>query len=137
MRYQILLLSVLLVAFGPATAENESAISDAGIAAASWLELADQEKYQETWSNASSLFQMAITSEDWVRAVNAARGPLENLVSRTLDSAEFYRELPGAPDGEYVVLTFDSVFARKAKAVETVTVMRDGDAWRVSGYFIR
>ena len=137
MRHQTLLFAVLLVAFGPATAENEQSISEAGTAAASWLALADQGKYQETWNNASSLFQAAITPEDWTRAVNAARGPLESLVSRTLGSAEFYRELPGAPDGEYVVLTFNSVFARKAKAVETVTVMKDGDAWRVSGYFIR
>ena len=47
-------------------------------------------------------------------------------------------ELPGAPDGEYVVFQFDTQFERKRAAVETVTPMRDPDgSWRVSGYFIR
>ena len=47
-------------------------------------------------------------------------------------------ELPGAPDGEYVVFQFDTQFERKRAAVETVTPMCDPDgSWRVSGYFIR
>jgi hypothetical protein len=46
--------------------------------------------------------------------------------------------LPGAPDGEYVVIHFHTVFANKADAIETVTPMRGRDGrWRVSGYFVR
>jgi len=46
--------------------------------------------------------------------------------------------LPGAPDGDYVVIQFQTSFANKASAVETITPMRDRDgAYRVSGYFIR
>lgn len=133
------LLFVCLIFFAAAVpAENDEAISLADTAAASWLELADEGRYLETWAQASPLFQAAISLDDWTRALSAARDPLEALVSRTSSSAEFFRELPGAPDGEYVVLTFDSVFAKKASAVETVTVMKTDDgAWRVSGYFIR
>ena len=70
--------------------------------------------------------------------MSAARKPLEELVSREVASAEFHLTLPGAPDGEYVVLTFNSSFGKKAVAVETVTMMKEADgAWRVSGYFIR
>ena len=46
--------------------------------------------------------------------------------------------LPGAPDGEYVVLQFDTSFANKKEAVETVTPMLDKDGkWKVSGYYIK
>ncbi len=45
--------------------------------------------------------------------------------------------LPGAPDGRYVVILYDAVYEHKQAAVETVTPMYDGDAWRVSGYFVR
>jgi hypothetical protein len=46
--------------------------------------------------------------------------------------------LPGAPDGEYVVIQYQSSFGKKNLAVETVTPMLDQDGvWRVSGYFIR
>jgi len=45
---------------------------------------------------------------------------------------------PGAPDGEYVVIQYDSSFENKTEAVETVTPMLDPDGvWRVSGYYIR
>lgn len=137
MRFVTLLFIGLFFLGGAAVADSDEAISLAETAATNWLHLSDEGQYEETWAEASSLFQAAITRDDWTRAVAAARGPLEGLVSRELSSAEFHNELPGAPDGEYVVLTFDSAFDRKANAVETVTVMKDGDAWRISGYFIR
>ena len=46
--------------------------------------------------------------------------------------------LPGAPDGEYVVIQYESSFEHKQSAIETVTPMLDTDGkWRVSGYFIK
>ncbi len=46
--------------------------------------------------------------------------------------------MPGAPDGEYVVIQYDSSFEHKQAAVETVTPMLDKDGkWRVSGYYIK
>jgi len=60
------------------------------------------------------------------------------LKSRTLRSAALKSALPGAPDGQYVVIQFDSSFEHKASAVETVTAMLDTDGqWHVSGYYIR
>ena len=70
--------------------------------------------------------------------VGAARGPLGELVSRKLKSRDYTGKVPGGPDGKYVVIQYDSVFEKKAAAVETVTPMMDPDGvWRVSGYFIR
>jgi hypothetical protein len=66
------------------------------------------------------------------------RGPLGELTSRKISSRKYTEQLPGAPDGQYVVLQFDAVYANKASAVETVTPMLDEDGvWRVSGYFIK
>jgi hypothetical protein len=60
------------------------------------------------------------------------------LKSRRVSSAEPATRLPGAPDGQYVVIQFETSFANKQRAVETVTPMLDTDgAWHVSGYFIR
>ena len=60
------------------------------------------------------------------------------MVSRCVDNARTVTELPGVPDGEYVVFQFNTAFEHKRAAIETVTPMRDTDGqWRVSGYFIR
>lgn len=50
----------------------------------------------------------------------------------------YTKKLPGAPDGEYVVIQYESSFEHKQSAVETVTPMLDKDGkWRVSGYYIK
>ena len=67
----------------------------------------------------------------------AARRPLGRFVSREVISAEFRTSLPGAPDGQYVVIQYRSAFEQKQAAVETVTPMVDGGDWKVSGYYIR
>ena len=131
---------VLTLALLAATVhEGETAVvADAQAAAEAWLALTDAGKYAESWAAAATLFKAAVTQPDWERMVKAGRGALGRLTSRRLEAATFTRTLPGAPDGEYVVLRYATTFARKASAVETVTPMRDPDgAWRVSGYYIQ
>jgi hypothetical protein len=106
--------------------------------AESWLALVDDGKYGESWDQAATIFKGAVTKADWQSKVGAVRGPLGKLVSRKLKSAQYTKTLPGAPDGEYVVLHYDSSFEHKQSAVETVVPMLDKDGqWRVSGYFIK
>jgi len=111
---------------------------DAEAAARNWLALADAVDAAGTWAAAASLFRRAVPEDHWARSLSAARTPLGAVVSRTLRDAHPAKELPGAPDGEYVVFQFDTRFEHKRAAVETVTPMKDSDGtWRVSGYFIR
>jgi hypothetical protein len=106
-------------------------------AARDWLALADAGRAAETWAAAAEMFRRAVPDDEWARALRAARDPLGAVVSRSLKEARAATELPGAPDGEYVVFQFETQFERKRSAVETVTPMRDPDGqWRVSGYFI-
>jgi len=107
-------------------------------AANDWLALIDAGDAVASWRSAASLFKKAVTQEQWSQALAAARSPLGAVVTRTLARAESTTQLPGAPDGHYVVIQFDTQFEKKRAAVETVTPMQDTDGqWRVSGYFVR
>jgi len=107
-------------------------------AAQSWLSLVDSEKYKESWDQAASFFKQAVTPTQWESAVKTARCPLGRLKSRQLQSAEYRRSLPGAPDGDYVVIQYATSFENKKSGVETITPMKDKDGvWRVSGYYIK
>ena len=65
------------------------------------------------------------------------RQPLAGVVTRELKSKTHVTELPGAPDGDYVVIQFNTTFENKRVAVETVTPMLEDDGnWLVAGYFI-
>jgi Protein of unknown function (DUF4019) len=130
-----LLLGLAVAAPLPAAETPE----DAGQAAAeSWLKLVDAGDYDASWDQAAKLFKGSVTKEHWRQAIGGSRGPMGRLVSRKLKSREYKEKLPGAPDGKYVVVKFDTVFEKKSTAVETVTPMMDPDGtWHVSGYFIQ
>ncbi len=117
---------------------EEGSEKAADAAAQKWLSIVDGGNYAESWKQGASLFRKAVTAEQWSAALNASRGSYGALVSRKLKKAEYRTSLPGAPDGEYVVLQYDSSFEHKKAAVETVTPMKDTDGvWRVSGYYIK
>jgi len=106
--------------------------------AEAWLALTDAGKYAESWQQAAALFKAAVTQEQWVNALNNVRTPLGKVISRKFKSATYTTSLPGGPSGEYVVIQFNTTFANRKDAVETITPTLDKDGqWRVSGYFIK
>lgn len=129
-----------IVAMGCTTKEKPGGTAtDEGIAASnSWLEVVDAKRYGDSWEQACAYFRDLVPKERWERQVAGVRGPLGPVLSREVASAEYTTKLPGAPDGEYVVVQYRTKFQDKADAIETVTPMRDQDGvFRVSGYYIR
>jgi uncharacterized protein DUF4019 len=117
---------------------EEAAKMAAEEAAKGWLALVDSGEYGQSWRDAADLFKKQLTVEQWDKAVKSAREPLGKLLSRTVRVAEYTRTLPGAPDGEYVVIAYDSSFENKKQAAETVVPLKEKDGvWKVSGYFIK
>jgi len=130
-----MLFALLTSAFTLAQAKPEQL---AQTSAESWLALTDSGKYAQSWDEASQLFKGAVTKDKWQDALHQVHDPLGKLVSRKFKSATYTKSLPGAPDGEYVVIQYDTIFENKQTATETVTPMLDKDGkWRVSGYFIK
>lgn len=128
--------SILLV--GVASADKGDAEKAAVVAAKAWLKLVDQGKYSNSWNEAAGYFKKAVTKEQWEQSMQAVRKPLGKTLSRKLKSKNYMTSLPGAPDGEYVVIQFETSFENKKSAIETVTPMLGKDGkWRVSGYFIK
>jgi hypothetical protein len=139
------------VASGPATETNAGAPKSvspdsnpkagaqkvATAAAQTWLATVDDGHYAQSWDQASELFRKAITQDKWVSALENVRKPLGKLGSRTVISAQTTTNLPGSPDGQYVVMQFQTSFAGKKSAIETVTFMQEKDGqWRAAGYYI-
>jgi hypothetical protein len=129
---------VLSLVVSSAGAGGNDAVAAAERSAEAWLALTDGGRYGESWDAAASMFKAAVSKADWDKALKAVRAPLGALKARKVKSATFTTSLPGVPDGEYVVIQYDSQFENKAAAVETVTPIREKDgSWRVSGYFIK
>ncbi|MGA2178721.1 MAG: DUF4019 domain-containing protein [Verrucomicrobiota bacterium] len=106
--------------------------------AQAWLRDVDNGNYAQSWADAAAYFQSAITSDKWTEAMQQVRKPLGPLVSRKVKSAQELTSLPGAPDGHYIVMQFETSFANKKSAIETVTFMQEKDGkWKAAGYYIK
>lgn len=114
-------------------------LQEAALAAAqNWLAFVDQSDFDESWNHAAGLFKTVVTQEQWRASLEAAQKPLGKAVSRSFKSAQYAEELPGAPDGNYFVIEYETAFERKKRGAETLVLMLDKDEqWRVSGYFIK
>ena len=133
----IILLGLMLtgVSFAQSGTETEPAAVSVAL---KWLAGVDEGKYADSWNHAADYFKNAVTKAQWEQSLQSVRKPLGKLISRSIKDATHTTSLPGAPDGEYVVIQFQTSFENKKSAIETVTPMLDPDGvWRVSGYFIK
>jgi hypothetical protein len=135
----VLCILALAVSAPPVRAVDRAEAAKAATQAAEeWLKLVDEGKFNSSWLEASTYFRNDTTKADWKRRVSVWRTALGSVVSRKLRTAQFLTTMPGAPDGEYVMIQYDTTFTHKRSAVEIVVPMMDADGkWRVSEYSIR
>jgi len=101
-------------------------------AAAAWLALVDQGHYGLSWDEAA---MQLMGKSDWERVLKTRREPLGAVAARRIVETLATRSLPSLPDGDYVVLRYETVFDNRRIALETVTVLREEDGrWRVAAY---
>ena len=113
----VVLMMVGMLQFAHAGSAKEQKAEAAALA---WLKLVDNGEYAASWDDAAAYFKNAISKKKWEQSLSAVRKPLGDMRSRKLKSATYVTRLPGAPDGEYVVIQFDTSFQNKDSAVETV-----------------
>lgn len=126
------------VATAPTIALPSGPLSSAEMAATRWLAVVDAGDYPLSWRTAAALLQSSLTQPQWASALQTSRLPLGGVKSRTLKAASYSRTLPFAPDGDYVLMEYETRFEFKPLAIETLTTMKDRDnTWKVAGYFIK
>jgi hypothetical protein len=103
-----------------------------------WLKLLDAGKLGPAWDVGAPPLKSSVTRSQWIKGIGEARKPFGKVASRKAEKFARSHSLPGAPDGDYALLLFNTKFANGKTAQEHLTWMLDkDDVWRVSGYFIR
>jgi len=94
-----------------------------------WLVLVDDKNYAQSWTTASKAFQNRIKTDAWAKQEAAGRETFGAVASRNLKSIDLSRS-------NVAIVKYDTVFARKAAAVETVTLTFENGGWSVTDYAI-
>jgi hypothetical protein len=102
-----------------------------------WLQLIDGAHYGAAWDLGARPLKTAVSRKGFVDGIGQARKGYGKVAER--QPAQFARThtLPGAPDGDYALVSFQTLFANGKKADEQIVWLLESDTWRVSGYFIR
>jgi hypothetical protein len=119
-----------------APADPDSAESIASIEA--FLDRVDAGDWEGSWEAAGPSFQSQVTAAEWEQQIEPLRGMLGDVQSRELVSVQMTQTLPGAADGTYEVVRFETLFAGASGPVtESVIAMAGEQGWEVVGYFMR
>jgi hypothetical protein len=115
----------------------KAATDAAAKTAQAWLALDDANNWDACWDALAPAVKGQIPRDAFADSLRTVRNEFGALKTRNPRSVTFTHKLPGAPDGDYVVLQYETDFA-KGSALETVIPMRTPDgSWRVSGYFVQ
>ena len=116
---------------------DEKAEKAALASSTKWLTLVDKGDYSKSWDRAARIFRTMVTKLEWQTKLNTYRMPLGQVSERKLRSKQYTKTLPDAPEGEYVVIQYETVFKNKQTFTETVTSVLEKDGkWRIAGYYI-
>ena len=128
----------MLSVTGVVFAQNQAKEQEAVKAAESWIKLVDDANYAQSWTESADMLKGTITQQQLERSFKGVRESLGKIVTRKVKSIEYTTSLPGAVDGEYFIIQFESSFENKKTALEVVIPMLQKDStWKVSGYYIR
>ncbi|MFP3344410.1 DUF4019 domain-containing protein [Halomonas sp. SIMBA_159] len=117
------------------TTHAQASVQAAEAAALAWLTKVDNSQYEEAWEAASPLLRTPLSPAMLQRVISLSRQDLGALQSRNRIRVSQYTSMPGAPAGDFKILTFRSRFENQSR-LEVVTPHLENGEWRVSGYYM-
>jgi Protein of unknown function (DUF4019) len=97
----------------------------------------DHGRYKDSYAYTGMLIRTGSDRDSFAQQIEKARAGTGALQSRELIDASYATTVQGAPEGQYVVLHYQAIFANRGEAVETLTLAFAKGYWRVSGYYIK
>ncbi|MDA0150215.1 DUF4019 domain-containing protein [Vibrio sp. LaRot3] len=127
------ILTLLLSFWAASVTANDAQVEQAADA---WLAIVDSGEYAVSWRKSDDFFQSQISEQDWLAAVEKARNPLGDKVVRKLVDKQTHADLPSAPSGDYLFITYRTDFETKLDTKETLILRDNAGHWGVVGYFV-
>ncbi len=132
----VLTSTVLLLLFGSFSFASNFP-SQAIVAAEQFVELIDDNDFAVAYEGASELMHLSHSEADWVARVKLSALLVGAVQKRKLISVLARESYPRFPDGEYLLVYFESQRERKQKATEVVLVHAVAGKWQVCTYRLK
>lgn len=130
----VLLLTSAIPTYCSAGQQTEIA---AIVTAKTFVETLDKSEFSAAWTQTSSVNQSYTDRPEWFKKILAARPHLGQVNSRLLEKLSRHTSWVGLPDGDYLRVSFTTVFLNKADSLETVVLVKEQGTWVISSYHLR
>lgn len=97
----------------------------------------DQGRFADSYAYTGMLIRSSLDRDSFAQKLENARNGVGAIVSRNLIDANYATSVPGAPEGQYVILHYATSYANRPDTVETLTLAFAKGYWWVSGYYIK
>ena len=97
----------------------------------------DQGRFADSYAYTGMLIRTQLDRDAFSAQIQKARVGTGAFQSRELIDSAYTTTVPGAPEGQYVILHYHASFANRPDSVETVTLAFAKGYWRVVGYYIK
>ena len=97
----------------------------------------DQGRFADSYAYTGMLIRTQLDRDAFSAQIQKARVGTGAFQSRELIDSAYSTTVPGAPEGQYVILHYHASFANRPDSVETVTLTFAKGYWRVVGYSIK
>ncbi len=121
-----------VVSTTPSTAAAADETAAVTASARRWLAMLDADDWDGTWNATGQSFRALNTNAVWTDVSKTVRARFGPFKSRELASTDF---VPAPPAGIWV-LKFRAHYTNQANAIETISLARENDSWRVVGVFV-
>ena len=115
-----------------ASAEDE--IDSALATSKAWVAQIDAGQYDESYAAGSGAMHDKVPQDRWAQVLKALRVPWGPVVSRTQVNHIYKPNGYEGSEGEFMVITYDTSFAKLGAATEVVVLRWEDGKWRGAGY---
>lgn len=102
-----------------------------------FISLVDNQDYQAAYNSASDIFKISTLEQGWIVERGRSDELLGHVLDRQLISVKARDSYPGLPDGDYLLVYFETRTERKAKAAEVLLLTKESDRWAVCSYRLK
>lgn len=134
---KIIVLILFICACFSSIAFAELFSSEALLSAEAFVVEIDKSDYRSAYANAAPILRLISQQDAWTEQQSLSFQLLGKALKRQLMTVRSRDSYPGFPDGNYLIVCYQTQTEYKSKAVEVLLLKEQGQGWQVCKYSIR
>lgn len=138
MKQKLIVILVMLASFSYGSVVQAEFFSSAALLQAeAFVAVIDKGDYLSAYASGLPFIRFQARQDEWIADQEMAVEFLGKVIDRQLMTVRSRDSYPGLPDGNYLVVSYESRTEHKVKAIEVLLLSQQNQGWQVCRYSVR